>query len=118
MSACDTCPKPGNCCNDFVLNGVTVWTRPLRFHKDSWEEGAFKYMRDQGMPFQPLRIDERFPEQDGEVGVRWMCPVLTPAGRCGDYDNRPQLCRDYQPGDDRLCVLYVEPPEGTNEAKL
>lgn len=24
---------------------------------------------------------------------------------CADYDNRPQLCREYQAGQDGLCVM-------------
>lgn len=108
MSACDTCPKPGNCCNDFSLTGGgSIWAKG--FSVDSWMEGGTQYMKDIGLPFLPLRIDEKIESVGGEVALRYTCPLVTPAGRCGDYENRPQLCRDYQPGDDRLCVLYVEP---------
>lgn len=33
------------------------------------------------------------------------CPELTREGRCGDYPNRPDLCRSYEPMSDRLCVM-------------
>lgn len=39
--------------------------------------------------------------------VFWSCKNLTPEGRCGDYENRPELCRTYEPGQDLLCVEYV-----------
>ena len=33
-------------------------------------------------------------------GLRWelRCIKLEPGGRCSIYEDRPQLCRDYEPG--------------------
>lgn len=60
------------------------------------------------MPFRPL-----FKRSDG--AWVWWCPNLSPTtGRCLDYENRPFACRDYEPGTDRLCVLYeprIDPPD-------
>lgn len=39
------------------------------------------------------------------LGVR--CPHLLPNNRCGVYENRPRICRDYQP--DELC-RQIEAP--------
>lgn len=110
MSACDTCPKPGSCCNDFQLHGKTTTTV---FPENDWEGRASIWLKRHELPFLPLRIDRDAtftdPVPDGHVAIRYMCPKLSPEGRCGDYENRPPLCRDYQPGQDRLCAVYVEP---------
>jgi Fe-S-cluster containining protein len=109
MSACDTCAKPGACCHDFALNGRNGG---LRFDADNWQWQAEEKMEFYGMPFKPLRIDPQ--KHDGEadsslVAVRFTCPKVTPEGRCSIYETRPQLCRDYAAGSDKLCVMYVEP---------
>jgi Fe-S-cluster containining protein len=31
------------------------------------------------------------------------CPNLLPDGRCGDYENRPEVCRSFKP--DEICEL-------------
>jgi Fe-S-cluster containining protein len=56
---------------------------------------------ERGLPFLPLM---KF-QGEGAMYWQWWCPKLTRDGRCGDYENRPKLCRDYQAGDDRLCAL-------------
>jgi len=109
MSACDTCSSPGACCKDFALNvGL--------FDKDSWKDDAAKKMVHHKLPFIPLRLAVEGNETaggpseiDGRVSIRFSCPLVTPEGLCGDYENRPQLCKDYQPLSDRLCAMYVEP---------
>jgi len=52
-----------------------------------------------GLPFLPLMLQ----------GGWWMftCPLLVD-GRCSDYDNRPELCRDYQPMSDLLCAEHPD----------
>jgi Fe-S-cluster containining protein len=109
MSACDTCVKPGACCHDFALNGSRGG---LRFGEENWLEEATTRMEQYGMPFQPLRIDPQKwngDEETGLVAVRFTCPKVTPEGRCSIYETRPKLCRDYKAGEDKLCVMYVEP---------
>jgi len=109
MSACDTCTKPGACCHDFALNGRSGG---LRFDADNWQIEAENRMEQYGMPFIPLRVDmEKIDpvKEAGFVGVRFTCPKVTPEGRCSIYETRPQLCRDYKAGSDKLCVMYVEP---------
>lgn len=114
-SLCDSCSKPGACCNDMVLFGArwpgTAWA-------DSWREDALGHIDNAipGHPFIPLRLeivegDCRDPAAgDRDYGkVHWACTKLTPEGRCGIYEDRPQLCRDYAAGSDRLCVMYVPP---------
>ena len=54
------------------------------------------------LPFYPLWNPE------GKGWKLW-CVNLTSEGRCGDYDHRPALCRDFEPGQNSLCVKW-EPP--------
>lgn len=111
MSICDTCPKPGACCTDFALNIG-------RLSKDNWQVEATRKMRAHNLPFAPLRLavtgketDGQEAEFNGRVMIRFTCPLVTPEGRCSDYENRPHLCRAYQPKQDALCVLYGAPTE-------
>jgi hypothetical protein len=48
-----------------------------------------------GLPFMPLDKSEKY-------GWRLRCPLLGRDGRCTDYENRPALCRHFQPGSNRL----------------
>lgn len=59
--------------------------------------------------FRPLRQLE-----DGRW--TWECTQLQPNGRCGIYENRPQLCRDFAPGEGPLCVHYVPRDEEAGPA--
>ncbi len=109
MSACDTCPKPGSCCKGFTLNNGT---HSPAFTADRWADLGTEYAKRNGLPFIPLepyKGESEFGWTDDKVGIRWTCKNLTPEGRCGDYENRPNLCRIYEPGSDRLCAVYVEP---------
>ena len=110
MSACDTCTKPGACCQDFVLSGRGG---AFMFSEDNWRIEGDNLMEKHELPFIPLRIDTKSPKADreGMVGVRFSCTQVTPEGRCGIYDARPQLCRDYEAGSDKLCVMYVPKPD-------
>lgn len=119
MSLCDTCKQPGACCNDMVLHdargSLTVW------EGDDWREQAAATIENRlpGAPFIPIRLvraegarrDTAAPEGREYGTVRWGCRNITPEGRCGDYENRPQLCRNYEAGSDPLCVMYVPPAE-------
>jgi Fe-S-cluster containining protein len=108
MSACDTCPKPGSCCKGFTLNNGR--SSP-GFPASDWMARGIAYADRHHLPFIPLETYESTVEgsDDGYVGIRWQCKNLTPEGRCGDYENRPELCRIYEPGQDKLCAVYVEP---------
>ncbi len=62
-----------------------------------------------GLPFRRL-----FRTPDG----RWQywCPVLRRDGRCGDYANRPAVCRVMIPGTGKPCCYNVPgiAPDGTS----
>lgn len=100
MSLCDVCMSPGACCKRLVLShvGTGDGLGPMS------REKAEHYVMGKGLPFQP-----GFQREDG-IWV-WWCPELKPDGRCGIYEDRPQLCRDFAPGSDALCVHWWPDPE-------
>lgn len=94
---CETCLAPGHCCRSVFLNGGSADSRidaPMSFERA--EHLAMRY----GLPFRPS-------EQQADGSWLWSCPALGEDGRCTIYEHRPQLCRDYAAGSDRLCVHYV-----------
>jgi Fe-S-cluster containining protein len=112
MSACDTCPNPGHCCHNLKL---FAGGRAPRFTPDAWKEEAEQFAKGRALPFYPVSTFP-FKTSTGSVdpdvstvGVMWDCYNLTAEGRCGDYENRPQLCRDYAPKEDELCILHEQP---------
>lgn len=106
MSLCDTCREPGSCCSGFYLsspNGTgnfSVWETPL---------SPLILMATRWLPFLPVVRGPTLHCDEGDYyGIeRWECPLLGDDGRCTDYDNRPQLCRDYVAGSDEICVEHV-----------
>jgi Fe-S-cluster containining protein len=92
-SMCDRCLKPGYCCRSVMLTGGPFGD-PMSF--EAAEHQLLKYQ----LPFRPAHYDEEHH--------RWYfwCPNLRGDGRCGDYENRPDLCRRYRPGEEGLCAHY------------
>lgn len=93
MSLCDSCYAPGQCCKGFVLNGGSVG------EGSSEEElSIFLDERDLGMlvPF----------KHNDEGSWHFNCSNLQQDGRCGDYENRPPMCKDMEPASDKLCVHW------------
>lgn len=108
MSACDSCKQPGACCHGIHLNGgggrVSFWANEPRL-------AVLTRMAELWLPFVPTEEATRNtdPESDKEfVTYLYDCTMLGPDGRCTIYEDRPQLCRDYQPKSDALCVMYEE----------
>ena len=110
MSACDSCPKPGACCKAFGLWDLgTFWVdegnAPPQAALDSRRDSE-----DHPYPFKALApvAANQYKDDDGRHFAHWVftCPKLNAAtGRCSDYDNRPDTCRDYEPESDGLCAL-------------
>ena len=117
---CDHCKLPGRCCTGFTLNHHAV--RPeasdlevLAFlatvvtsndPRDGMPlvgttKGSTNIMI--GLPFMPLSNTEGYRRF-------WCFNLDVTTGRCGDYENRPALCRHFEPGTDELCAMWVESP--------
>lgn len=98
-SMCDRCLAPGHCCKRLTLSGTVDGERiqdPMSFEKA--EHLALK-----------ARLWMMRPAHQREDGRwQWSCTQLLPNGRCGIYEDRPQLCRLYRPGEDGLCVHHWE----------
>lgn len=98
MSICNTCRTKGNCCKGFVLN---FWVS-----KDNWYIESIKKLQEYNIDFMyPIRPCDYF--DNNMVQVQFDCNRLGSDGLCTDYENRPELCRLYQPMQDALCCEYV-----------
>lgn len=103
---CDRCYVPGNCCRQIPINGI---------HAPDFDDAAEgrRYMthRIQNSRDEHGRMHSMFealrPYGDGSGVWLFRCTALRADGRCGDYENRPQLCRSYQAGQDGLCVHWT-----------
>jgi Fe-S-cluster containining protein len=100
MSLCDTCRNPGRCCTGFHLTTRadtpnTYLDALILMATIDHADGTWLRGRALGLPFMPL------VKRSG-AWLYW-CPLLKD-GRCSDYENRPQLCRTFEPGSDTLCV--------------
>lgn len=51
----------------------------------------------------------------GKHGWVIWCKNLGRDGRCTDYANRPDLCRSFEPGSDRLCCLHPDSKDFTGQ---
>lgn len=100
MNLCDTCPQPGHCCKSIHLSGGGLPTGSA--DKQTALE-ALVEMAKRALPFVASEKREYWP---GHLSWWYTCPLLDNEGRCSDYENRPDLCREYQPLEDGLCVLH------------
>ncbi|MBV8060791.1 MAG: YkgJ family cysteine cluster protein [Alphaproteobacteria bacterium] len=98
VSKCDTCRKSGNCCKGFILN--------FPVNAERWKDEASDWMKAYDLPFEPVRAIPSF-DFDGKVGVVYDCTKIGSDGRCTIYEDRPHLCRIYEPGQDGICAEFV-----------
>ena len=111
MSLCDACYRPGTCCKEIKLYSEKRGGEHT-FWLDKSIEQQISEMDPENLvkhPFEVREVYERFTDKKTgrEYGsVIFKCKNLTASGRCGDYENRPLLCRTYEPGSDDLCVHY------------
>lgn len=107
MSACDTCRVPGSCCSSFTLN-MPVFVDD----GEDWKVEAKKRLEWYGLNmFAP--VSQRIGAEGRALNaILYRCTLLGTDGRCTDYENRPQLCRAYQAGDDALCAEFVQTLKG------
>lgn len=103
MSVCNSCSHPGSCCKGFVLS--------LLIPKEDWERELKMKLEVNKLQF---LIPRRAPYYDteGALGFQFDCSLLDTNGKCSDYENRPKMCRDYQPMQDALCCEYAHTLKG------
>lgn len=104
-SLCAICPKPGNCCKEFIVNR-TFWI-------DEGLGAAQKVLESMNLPFTVMGWQEPTWKSDEDGGREYgsvicNCPKLVD-GRCSIYATRPGTCRRYTPGADGLCVMHGIP---------
>lgn len=78
--SCDDCPVPGSCCR-YIYAPIGDMD-PIEAAKET----PFNFIKKVGN------------------NAFYSCPNLTPAGRCGDYENRPKVCHDTIEGEANCCV--------------
>lgn len=100
MSACDTCSSPGSCCSSFELN--------LFVDTDNWYDDAILKLNAHGLDFiKPIAKDPNWRyTSTSQTKLLYSCTRLADNGKCSDYENRPELCKVYQPKQDWLCCEY------------
>ena len=107
MSMCDRCYQPGACCRLFTLNIGTA-------HVDEGNAGAQARLDgrsdSQGRPYPFVAVgpaNERWGQGEREYAY-WLfsCPKVTAEGLCSIYEDRPDTCRMFEAGSNRLCVHH------------
>lgn len=124
MSLCDHCFAPGQCCRQITFYGGEGETSDPSNERTWWLDEPIEPQLRDGMHQEedanrpiPFEIDTvtkvwtvdniASEDTDRPYGhIIFKCRNLLPNGRCGDYDNRPWLCRQFEPASDRLCVHY------------
>jgi Fe-S-cluster containining protein len=108
-SLCDKCYAPGACCKFLYLNlqeaGGGPWMTEVS------HEAVADIDRQLDLNVLPFEFIGWvwLHKYDGEPlrGVpMFNCPQLLPNGRCGIYEDRPALCRNFEEGSEPLCVHY------------
>jgi Fe-S-cluster containining protein len=118
MSLCNRCIDPGICCREIRLNVKPPFMTKLEAL--AWLASIHPAYGEIGLPFIP-EYKDRILLYDFDEAIQfystspleseWVysCPVLTPDGRCGDYENRPRLCRTFESGRNQPCVMFHDP---------
>jgi len=102
MSLCDKCYDPGRCCKRLHLTFDREKTNDWIDQQPDTKQGREALLQWMGsgapLPFIPAdKVDGTW---------YWTCPQVDKNGRCRIYETRPQLCRDFEPASDGLCVHY------------
>lgn len=105
-SACDSCLKPGHCCQVIALNSGEWPKEPF----DQTVESVTKLLKANpqwdihgdlvSLDFQPTHVSEE--------GVWFFDCRALHEGRCSIYHRRPALCKSYEPLGDKLCYHHDE----------
>lgn len=109
-SMCDRCYAPGECCKRLTVNRTFWDDEPIGPQLEALKEAN---PGNASLPWLPVKKrSPSFVSEDEETKGRkysyWLfeCPWLTAEGRCGNYEQRPEVCRIFEPGSDGICVHY------------
>lgn len=108
MSVCDTCIRPGACCEDIPLFGLSLENTALEVLIIL---AAYDHPMNP-LPYLPFYDPRKRVVDPGDAEPReaWVlsCMNLGPDGRCMDYENRPHFpCGSFEAGTDPLCAHAV-----------
>lgn len=120
MSACDTCREPGHCCRNIRLFGarrspaehgevvIPATLDPVKYLGSIQGEDLPMLPKAPRQTFEPRPLPDWNGPLIGETVQTWTwsCPRLTAAGRCGDYERRPRMCRMFEPVIDTMCLMH------------
>lgn len=112
MTICDRCVDPGSCCREIRLSHKVAAITKLEVL--AWLASCLPGSNEIGLPFIP-EYQGQFFNYDGldpcPFPVDWVysCINLTSDGRCGDYENRPNLCRIFRAGIHKPCSMHHYP---------
>lgn len=101
-SMCDSCLSPGACCKALRLRGGArqADNSDAIEASMSFDQAERRALELNLWMFRPLH------QEAADGSWTWSCTQLEPNGRCGIYEDRPELCRSFRPGQDPLCVHY------------
>jgi Fe-S-cluster containining protein len=99
---------PGACCKSMVLSLPFYIRDAGEADVNRWVANVREIGAADDAPPLPFVAAGRKPRgADGDEVWVFDCPKLDDAtGRCTIYDTRPQLCRNYAPLEDGLCVHF------------
>jgi len=102
MTKCESCCHPGECCRGFVLN------LPAQDSINDVEPFAAEQLSRFDLSFFRVTHVIRAVASPGYVGA-FSCNRLGSDGRCSSYEDRPDLCKSYEPCSDALCAEFMGP---------
>jgi hypothetical protein len=98
MSLCGICIEPGHCCKRFKL------------YKGD-QEANVQHVLESGFAFVVCGIDHHYFFNDMvNESYYYKCLNLDEEGHCIDYENRPLLCENFEPGSNRICCYHSVSP--------
>lgn len=113
MSICDHCYAPGYCCKGFTVHCEDG-------ERTFWLEGkdtVAKHIKRRKWPFIATETGRFIDKDSGKeyASYKFHCPHLTAKGRCAIWQQRPKICRDFEPaGGSPLCI-HSHGAEGTGD---
>lgn len=105
---CARCIEPGHCCKRFHLSTGKAADPNFWEPFTCWDHLEARHSVEH---FKPVERIGQWTAEDGLEGGRtysawaWSCTALGADGRCTIYNDRPDLCRRYEPLTDHLCVM-------------